>query len=74
MLKKLGHEGLTLNAEKYAFTMGRILFLGHRVITDGLTANEGRVRIIMEMPELKDVEGVKTVMGMASPPKHRLSV
>lgn len=64
---------MTLN-EKYEFTMESILSLGHRVITDGLLANQGKVRVIMEMPELKDVEEVKTVMGMASPLKHRLSV
>lgn len=42
------------------------MFLGHRVTADRMKADPGEIRVIMEMPEPTDVEGVKRVTGMAN--------
>lgn len=64
VLEKLKKEGLTLNSEKCEVA-NSIMFLGHQVTADGVAADPGKVRAIMEMPEPSDVEGVKRLLGMS---------
>lgn len=66
VMEKQEHEGLTLNAKKCEFAKSSVTFLGHRVTAEGVRADPGKIRAIMEMPEPTDVEGVKRVTGMAN--------
>lgn len=65
VLQRLGKEGLTLN-EKCEFAKDCIMFVGHCVTAEGVSPDPSKVRAIMEMPEPKDTEGVRRVMGMAN--------
>ena len=57
MLQKFREAGLTLN-EKCQFAMARICFLGHVINSQGIRAHANKIKVILDMPEPKDVVDV----------------
>ncbi|KAL7856534.1 hypothetical protein SRHO_G00154330 [Serrasalmus rhombeus] len=55
VLQRLREEGLALN-EKCEFAKDSIIFVGHRVTADGVTADPDKIRAIIDMPEPQSVE------------------
>ncbi|KAJ7995641.1 hypothetical protein DPEC_G00246690 [Dallia pectoralis] len=65
VLQKFREAGLTLN-EKCQFAMSEIHFLGHVINSQGIRADPGKIKAIMEMPEPKEVADVHHFMGMVN--------
>ncbi|KAL0190869.1 hypothetical protein M9458_013567 [Cirrhinus mrigala] len=65
VLQKMQEEGLTLN-EKCEFRQEHSMFVGHRVSSKGIEPDPNKVKAILQMPELTQVEDVRRLMGMAN--------
>lgn len=65
VLQKFREAGLTLN-EKCQFALTEIRFLGHVINSQGIRADPGKIKAILEMPEPKDVADVRRFMGMVN--------
>lgn len=65
VLQKFREAGLTLN-EKCQFALTEIRFLGHVINSQGIRADPGKIKAILEMPAPKDVADVRRFMGMVN--------
>uniref|UniRef100_A0A9J8C3Q9 ribonuclease H n=1 Tax=Cyprinus carpio carpio TaxID=630221 RepID=A0A9J8C3Q9_CYPCA len=65
VLQKFREAGLTLN-EKCPFALTEIRFLGHVINSQGIRADPGKIKAILEMPAPKDVADVRRFMGMVN--------
>nr|XP_055037759.1 uncharacterized protein K02A2.6-like [Misgurnus anguillicaudatus] len=65
VLQKFREAGLTLN-EKCQFALTEIRFLGHVINNQGIRADPGKIKAILDMPEPKDVADVRRFMGMVN--------
>ncbi|GAA6090298.1 uncharacterized protein K02A2.6-like, partial [Tachysurus ichikawai] len=63
VLQKFREAGLTLK-EKCQFALTEIHFLGHVINNQGIRAEPGKIKAILDMPEPKDVADVRHFMGM----------
>nr|XP_057937756.1 cytokine receptor family member b2 isoform X2 [Doryrhamphus excisus] len=66
VLERLQQEGLTLNNDKCQFAVVKVMFLGHIVTAQGIEADPGKIKAIMEMPTPKDTADVKRFVGMVN--------
>nr|XP_057913595.1 uncharacterized protein LOC131107503 [Doryrhamphus excisus] len=66
VLERLQQEGLTLNNDKCQFAVEKVMFLGHIVTAQGIEADPGKIKAIMEMPTPKDTADVKRFVGMVN--------
>lgn len=65
VLQKFREAGLILN-EKCQLALTEIRFLGHVINYQGISADPGKIKAILDMPEPKDVADVRRFMGMVN--------
>lgn len=65
VLRKFESAGLTRNG-KCEFGAREVKFLGHKVSAHGIEADPDKIKAILNMPEPKNIEGVRRFMGMAN--------
>ena len=67
-LKKLMHRcterNIKLNNAKAQFKRDSVIFMGHKMTTEGTQADENKVKAILEMPPPTDILGVRGFCGM----------
>ena len=49
VLKKLEAAGITLNKDKYKFFCNKIVFLGHVINANGISADPAKIEVIKKM-------------------------
>lgn len=57
---------LKLNAEKMKFKKNEVTYMGNVLCKNGLKADPLKVKAIMDMPEPKDAQGVRRLIGMVN--------
>lgn len=65
MLKTFEKVGLTLN-DKCVFAAERVKFLGHTISVQGIEADKDKIQAILNMPQPRNVEGVRRFMGLVN--------
>ncbi|XP_011859821.1 PREDICTED: uncharacterized protein K02A2.6-like [Vollenhovia emeryi] len=63
VLKRLVHEGITLNSEKCTFGVDRIEFLGHIISQEGIEVLPDRVSAISDFPTPTDIKSLQQFLG-----------
>ena len=62
----LSNNGLTLNKEKCIFGVEKLDFLGHSLSPSGVAPSESKIEAIMNMPEPKTKEQLRSFLGLAN--------
>ena len=65
-LKKIEESGVTLNVVKCEFNKNRLLFLGHVIDRDGISADPSKTSAIVEMKKLESLTELRRFMGMVN--------
>lgn len=55
-----------LNQKKVQLRQQEVPFIGHLLIPDGLKPNPQKVEVIVEMPDLIDVQSLRRFLGMVN--------
>ena len=66
VLKCLKAAGLKVKISKCQFAQTEVKYLGHIVSADGVRPNPEKVKSIEEFPSPKNVDELRTVVGMLS--------
>ncbi|UYV72119.1 hypothetical protein LAZ67_9001873 [Cordylochernes scorpioides] len=66
VLRKLQDSGLTLNKEKYIFSVKEIKFLGHLITERGVLPDPNKVQAIREFPSPSSISEVRRFLGMVN--------
>ena len=65
-LKKIEESGVTLNVVKCEFNKNRLLFLGHVIDRDGISADPSKTSAIVEMKKPESLTELRRFMGMVN--------
>lgn len=63
-LKRIEASGLKLNRDKCHFSKSEVAFFGHRISSDGIRPDPGKVDAITKLEPPKNVTELKRVIGM----------
>ena len=63
-LDKAESIGITMNIDKCQFRQTELVYLGHKLSTDGVWADESKIKAIVDMPTPTDKKAVQRLMGM----------
>lgn len=66
LLLKCRANGITMNAEKFHLATPSVSFCGYKVSSDGIAADEGKVRAIAEFPKPGNVTDLRSFMGLVN--------
>ena len=64
LLERVEKSGLKLNREKCKFGLDSVSYVGHVLSQDGLKPSVERVKAILDMPTPKDLDELRTFLGM----------
>lgn len=51
VLKRIGHEGITLNLDKCIFAKHSLIYLGHRISSSGISIDPVQTNSIIQFPK-----------------------
>ena len=57
-------RNIKLNNAKAEYKRDNVIFMGHKINTEGIQADDDKVKAILEMPSPTDIHGVKRFCGM----------
>ena len=66
VLKRLAAAGLRLKRDKCIFMAQSVVYLGHKIDTEGLHPVPDKVRTVQEAPEPRNVSELKSYIGLLS--------
>ena len=66
VLQKLSDAGLRLKKEKCSFLASSVVYLGHKITSEGLYPVADKVEAIRQSPEPTDVHTLKSFLGMVN--------
>ena len=66
VLKRLLEAGVTLNLDKCVFSTKQVKFLGHVISSNGIEVDPDKVKAITDLPPPKNVQEVRTFLGMVN--------
>ena len=66
VLLRCREKNLNLNAKKTKLRAPEIEYVGHKLTAEGVKISEEKVKAVMEMPEPKSIENVRTLLGMVT--------
>ena len=72
VLKKLSDAGLRLKKEKCSFMVPSVVYLGHRLDSEGLHPVFDKIQAIQDSPEPTDVSKLQSFLGMLNHYRHFL--
>lgn len=64
VLQRLERAGLTLNPDKCEFEVNKVIFLGHVVDKNGISADPEKIKAIREFPAPRNRKEVKSFLGV----------
>jgi len=65
-LEKAQKIGMTMNIEKCQFKDKELVYLGHKLTSKGIEADENKVRSIMGMPTPEDKKDIQRLLGLVN--------
>ena len=57
-------RNIKFNNAKPEYNRDNVIFMGQKITTEGIQADDNKVKAILEMPPPTDIHGVKRVCGM----------
>lgn len=66
ILDRLSKHNLKLQPGKCCFLQKEIVFLGHKITSDGIKPDEGKIHAVKNFPTPKNTKDVKSFLGMLS--------
>ena len=63
-MQRCTERNINLNNAKAEFKRDSVIFVGHKMTTEGIQADENKVNTILEMPPPTDIHGVRRFCGM----------
>ena len=64
LMQRCTERNIKLNNAKAEFKRDSVIFMGHKMTTEGIQADENNVKAILEMPPPIDIHGVRRFCGM----------
>ena len=64
LMQRCTERNIKLNNAKAEFKRDSVIFMGHKMTTEGIQADENKVKAILEMPPPTDIHGVRRFCGM----------
>ena len=64
LMQRCTERNIKLNNAKAEFKRDSVIFMGHKMTTKGIQADENKVKAIFEMPPPTDIHGVRRFCGM----------
>ena len=64
LMQRCTERNIKLNNAKSEFKRDSVIFMGHNMKTEGIQADENKVKAILEMPPPTDIHGVRRFCGM----------
>ena len=64
LMQRCTERNIKLNNAKAEFKRDSVIFMGHKMTTEGIQAHENKVKAILEMPPPTDIHGVRRFCGM----------
>ena len=65
-LRRCQEKGLKLNVDKMEIQLKEITFIGHRITENGLHSDPEKVRAIIDMPPLTNLEELRRYLGVVN--------
>jgi len=66
LFKKLHKVNMKIHPKKYEFVIITIVYLGHRILQNGIMAHWAKVIAILEMPNPVDVHTLRSFIGLCN--------
>ena len=66
VMKRIAEAGMTLNKKKCVYRVKEVVFLGHLVGEKGISADPGKVKVIVEMEPPTNRTEMKSFLGMVN--------
>ena len=63
-MQRCTERNIKLNNAKAEFKRDSVIFMGHKLTTEGIQADENKVKAILEMPPPTGIHGVRRFCGM----------
>lgn len=64
LLERCRERGLKLNRDKLRLRKKEVRFIGHLITADGLKPDPEKVKAVLEMPDPRDVAGIRRFIGI----------
>ena len=66
LMERCREKRLKLNKDKMKFRQSQVKFIGHTITSNGLKADAEKVKAVLDMPNPKDVAGVRRFIGFVT--------
>jgi hypothetical protein len=66
LMERCREKNLKLNPKKIRLRMTEVPFVGHLVTDEGVKADPGKVKALLEMPDPTDAAGVQRILGFVN--------
>ena len=64
LMQRCTERNIKLDNAKAEFKRDNVIFIGHKMTTEGIQADENKIKAILEMPPPTDIHGVRRFCGM----------